>query len=238
MKKKYILIALLLTSFIGFSQHKFSVNLTDPMNGATLTQGTPFDQKIIITNVGPGTIAPGDSIAYVDPTTPSGQVYIRVGYTKGVNDTIQINKQLNITGGASQTNVNYCVIAFMFSNGGIKPGFDTNGYRSCKTVNIVTTPASIGEVSYSEASPKGTLGIFPNPAIGNLISFDFTTKTTGVLTAQVFDITGRKVMTYNYGQQLDGKTGFNLDISSLNQGLYIIELQQGQLKTSGRLIKE
>jgi hypothetical protein len=238
MKKNYILIALLLSSFIGFSQHQFSVNLTDPLNGATLTQGTEFDQKIIITNVGPGTISPSDTIAYIDPSTPQGQVLIRFGYTKGVNDTIQINKKLNITGGTSQTNVNYCVVAFLFSNGNIKPGFDTNGYRSCKTVNIVATPSSIGEVTYSEVAPKGTLGIYPNPSTGNLISFDFTTKSTGILTAQVYDITGRKVMSYNYGQQHDGKSGFNLDISSLNQGLYIIELQQGQLKTSGRLIKE
>ena len=239
MKKYYLLSALLFSAISGFSQtHKFNVNLTEPTNGATLTQGTPFDQKFIITNVGPGTISPTDTIAYVDPTTPSGQVYIRAGYTKGVNDTIQINKTLTLTGGTSQTNVNYCVVAFLFSNGGIKTGFDTTGFRSCKTVNTVTNPSSIGEASFSEVSNRGNLTIFPNPTSGNIISFDFITPSNEELVATVFDLVGKKVVTQSFGKQSRGQSGFKLDISSLQQGVYVVELQQGQFSYSGRLLKD
>lgn len=239
MKKIYILSALLLAGLSGFGQtHKFSVNLISPSNGQTLTQGTPFPQQIVITNVGPGSISPTDSIAYADPSTPQGQVLIRTGYTKGVNDTIQINKSLTLSGGQSQTNVNYCVVAFLFSNGGIKPGFDTVGWRSCKTVNTVTSPSSIGEATYSESSTKGTLKMFPNPTSGNLISFQFTTPSDEELNASIFDIIGRKVHTHSYGKQSSGKSDFSLDISNLQQGLYIVELQQGQYKFSGTLVKD
>ena len=239
MKKIYILSALLLAGLSGFGQtHKFSVNLLSPTNGQTLTQGVQFNQQVVITNVGPSAITPNDSIAYVDPTTPSGQVFIRTGYTKAVNDTIQINKVLTLTGGTSQTNVSYCVTAFMFSAGGIRTGFDTVGWRSCRTVNTVTTPASIGEATYSESSTKGTLEMFPNPTSGHMISFNFTTPSNEELNAQVFDIIGRKVLSHSFGKQSSGKSNFNLDISSLQQGMYIVELQQGPYKFSGRLLKD
>ncbi len=238
MKKNYIFLALMLTSFLGFSQtSKFLVTLNEPVANATLTQGTPFDQKFVITVQGTTPITPGDTIAYVDPSTPSGQVFIKTNLTKAVNDTIQINKTLNITGGSGGV-VNYCVIAFMFSAGGIKTGFDTTGFRSCKSVTIVTTPAGIGEVTYSDAPITSKLSIFPNPAIGNSISFDYITLTNNELVANVFDIAGRKVMSHSYGQQRDNQTGFKLDISSLNQGLYIVELRQGSYKSTGQLIKE
>ncbi len=239
MKKISILFAFMSAAWISNAQTwSFNVNLTEPTNGQTLTQGTAFDQKFIITNLGPSTISPGDTIAYVDPSAPQGQVFIRTNYTKGVGDTIQINKSLNITGGTSQTGVNYCVVAFMFANGAIRPGFDTTGFRSCKTVNIVTTPSSVGDLTFSETQPLGKLGIYPNPASTKQVSLDFVAPTDGEVSAELFDITGRKIYSHHYGKQFKGQAGFQLPVDAVQQGLYIVEIRQGSYRYSGRLIKE
>jgi hypothetical protein len=126
----------------------------------------------------------------------------------------------------------------MFSAGGLKTGFDTTGYKSCKSVTLVTTPAGIGEVTFSEATTTSRLTMYPNPATSNIVSFDYTTLTNDELVANVFDIAGRKVMSHSFGQQHDKQSGFKLDISSLNQGLYMVELRQGAYKSTGQLIKE
>lgn len=218
--------------------HKFTVTLNEPITGQTLTQGVQYSQKFVIKNDGPTAIIPSDTLAYIDPTMPTGQVFIRTNITKAVNDTIQINKNITISSAASQNNVNYCVVAFMFANANIKTGFDTTGWRSCKVLNIVGTATELNEFEASEVTQNGKLDIYPNPAIGNSVTLDYVSASSQATEVVVFDIAGRKVFTNTEKNQFQGKKGIVLDISSLTEGLYLVEINQGGIKASGKLYRD
>jgi hypothetical protein len=67
--------------------------------------------------------------------------------------------------------------------------------------------------------------LYPNPNNGN-----FTIETAEKQTVQIFDINGRIVLT----QTISGKT--NIDVSSLNEGIYNISFINEELILNKRLV--
>lgn len=70
---------------------------------------------------------------------------------------------------------------------------------------------------------KEALVVYPNPASNN-VNFDYNFKKATTATVRVLDITGREVYTQSYGKQNVGKQSFNVNIASLPNGTYSIEL--------------
>jgi len=80
------------------------------------------------------------------------------------------------------------------------------------------------------------ISIFPNPSKGEFkIQFSDTWK--GDIDLEIIDIFGRPI----YDDKLnnnDGSSSHDVDISSSNDGLYLIQLIQGEKKAMFKLVKE
>ena len=74
--------------------------------------------------------------------------------------------------------------------------------------------------------------VFPNPASYTL-NIALTTAIQQPLTVQLFDASGRLVLDRSYGQ---GRR-FELDVSGLNSGLYLLRMEQKGLLYTTRIIK-
>lgn len=243
MKKIFTLLALALTfGSVVQAQTQFSVAIQEPVANANLVYGTPFNQLAVVT-VTSGSVSPTDTLAWIDPATPANNVNFRfVDVTKNMGDTIHITRTgLTFTSGSGT--LDYCVRSFVLFGGTFAPTFDTTGgtWGTCTSVNV-SFAAGLGKygdlkVVEGGATQKVQLGISPNPAVSDVVSFDFQAQNTSDVNAVVYDLTGRKVMTHNYGRATKGKEGYTLDISHLNTGIYIVELTQDNIRATGRMVK-
>lgn len=78
------------------------------------------------------------------------------------------------------------------------------------------------------------IAIFPNPAQNELhFRYGFIKATTQA-TARVIDMTGRVIMSQELGQQQFGTKEFNMDISSLSAGNYLLEISTGYMNAVGK----
>lgn len=72
--------------------------------------------------------------------------------------------------------------------------------------------------------------MFPNPAQGNSVTFDFNTE--GTTDIQVFSILGRKVLSARTEAQR-----FNLNITDLSTGVYLVKVTQGSSSKTLKLVR-
>jgi hypothetical protein len=85
--------------------------------------------------------------------------------------------------------------------------------------------------------PKNSsLKVFPNPASDNCI-LNIQGPVTGLCELKVLDIYGRVMKTESF-EKLNGQVQHQLEISSLVQGIYLIEVTQGDQRYLTRLIVE
>jgi Secretion system C-terminal sorting domain len=71
-----------------------------------------------------------------------------------------------------------------------------------------------------------TLSVYPNPASGN-VHVNFESKVSNTVTIQLMDVTGRIVYTQSANVQT-GLNNLNIDISSCNHGLYMMNIKSNQ----------
>lgn len=70
---------------------------------------------------------------------------------------------------------------------------------------------------------KNNINVYPNPAT-SAINFNYNfDKVSNVATARVIDITGRVVLTQEFGRQAAGNQLFNVNAANLPNGLYTLE---------------
>lgn len=79
---------------------------------------------------------------------------------------------------------------------------------------------------------NGVLAIYPNPAT-NTVFVEFEANTE-IRSVKVFDFTGRLAMEHN----VNTATSVKMDISSLNSGLYLIEVSTAKGTTTHKVVKQ
>jgi hypothetical protein len=90
--------------------------------------------------------------------------------------------------------------------------FGSGAANKCSTTDIIDFTGDA----------KTGLNIYPNPAATEVrMKYTFANENA---TARVTDITGRVLLTKDYGKQPLGEKELSLDISSLQNGIYYIEL--------------
>ena len=236
MKKKLFTLFLCLSGLSAFAQRniKFTTTLAAPAEGSTITVGVPFVQQIVIKNEGPDAIVPGDTVFYIDPTTPAGSFYIVTGYAKVKDDTIQLNTTYKISS-ASPGDINYCVGAGIINRKN-PIRFDTTGFSDCNSVTIAGG-TGVAELVFQKEEWPTQLKITPNPAL-SLVRLDFVAQDHTAVNARVTDLSGRVVLQYQFGNSYPGQNDFNLDVSGLGKGIYFVELRQGNYRAIGKLLHQ
>jgi len=87
---------------------------------------------------------------------------------------------------------------------------------------------STSTVDFAQNQEGVTLSTaIPNPAL-NEARFDFNLPTASPVNVQVMDLNGRMVSVVNLGQVGAGENAFQLNVSDLSNGLYIVSLQTKQ----------
>jgi len=80
------------------------------------------------------------------------------------------------------------------------------------------------------------LNIFPNPASSSL-SLEFNMEKPGFAQIRLLDMLGKNVLTPLNTKVQNGIQNFNLDISSISSGIYMVELEIEGVKYHKKLVK-
>lgn len=78
-----------------------------------------------------------------------------------------------------------------------------------------------------QEQPFENLNIYPNPVVNDRVYI--TSKTTTPKDIEIFDVLGKRVMQTTIA-------GKELNVSSLNSGVYIIKIKEGEQRATRKLI--
>jgi hypothetical protein len=91
----------------------------------------------------------------------------------------------------------------------------------CENYKVSGTSVPEGSVAF-----ETTVSLYPNPVQGMAtVSFNATENTD--VNYQVFDLTGRMVMSQSIGRVAEGINEFSINTENLSTGSYILRLNQG-----------
>jgi hypothetical protein len=251
MKRIYMTVALLGALVTGaFAQRVTDVEAVwiSPDTGVlnTIPCSDSFNLEFLFINRGPETITTADTFFFYAPFTPDGQVNYRVTTAAiPTNDTI-VHYRFKYTRGQIQRladpNDNFADVYPPFANGnyvmyGVVGGFTNAQTPPPNYLREDTTAASeSGTAATAIKIDCGTSGIddvfagldrqslsvYPNPASG-YVSFKYDFANHAMATVRVTDISGRVILVKDFGKQ-SGQKEISVDISSLNNGMYYLEL--------------
>lgn len=233
--KNLLLSALFMVSASVFAQPDIEVKLVSPANGGSFSAGVQFNFDVRIVNKGTVAIDAMDTIFYAPvingqfvnaggvPLIFTQQVAVNTG------DSVLLSETLNLSGGSSGT-LNFCAIGVVAGNGwtGVTES-DTLNNLGC---NMVTYNA--GTVGSSEF----TVNTFVDDSYyANGVYFvqmrDAAVSTEPVL--RVYNITGQEVLSTSLTVQ-GSEINQEVRLSSLNKGVYIVQVTSGSNALSTRKI--
>ncbi len=239
MRKIYLSIIAVLALLVTANAQKKNVDievvLLSPLVNATLPCNDSFLLSYTFVNHGPDALSAGDTISFKDPETEvDGSWYQVLDSVINVNDTFggysgmshyQMTKSLlNVT--------NDTIYGAPFNNGSynyyVELYLDTALYNDANlTNNIATNQVVLNcDLSANDLLKSTNLNVYPNPAKTTIsFAFDFTTAQNA--TARVYDLMGRTLLTQDFGKQAAGLNNFTIDIATLSNGVYYIELSNG-----------
>ncbi|MFA6059311.1 MAG: T9SS type A sorting domain-containing protein [Taibaiella sp.] len=247
MKRIYTTVALLGALVTGaFAQRQANISgvLIVPAEGSTmtLTCTDSFKLTYVYLNLGPDKIFPTDTIAFNDGrTNPYTSAFQVTGDTVNVNDTIfgvdtyigraELEFLWDATSGAVDTTQPFNGSGHLFP-------VLSRGFGWAVTSTAVEDPTGDDDQLQIPLTINCNLGIdvkglakqslliYPNPASTELrFKYSFT---NGLATARIMDIAGRTILAKDFGKMTEGEKELTLDVSSLNNGIYYIELVNGE----------
>jgi len=98
-------------------------------------------------------------------------------------------------------------------------------------VKELVSMVDIEEPSDQEMS----IQLMPNPA-SNKVNISWSADLNGEMLLRIYDITGKEVLSRKLSQNEPGQDGITLDISALNEGMYVVHLESGNTLISEKLI--
>lgn len=104
--------------------------------------------------------------------------------------------------------------------------------NSCGTDDTTIT---ISGIDLYENALGQSLQIFPNPSNG-VVTIEFEAFDSDEVVIRLRDVSGKQVFA-KADENVNGKVSYELDLTHLADGVYMIEVSSGSLKTNRRLIK-
>jgi len=219
---------------IGGEESPFSINCTDS-----------FGYEYLFINHGPDALQSGDTLYYYSPWVADGYVnYIAIDATVNSGDTVvhyggnthfdELERLWDVSSGEpvykpfANGDYYFAILFAGFSDTTVVNDHNDEN-REGGTAFTIDCPVSILDIHTKEA-----LSIFPNPATSTInVNYNFSANTPAAI--RVTDVTGRVVLNKDLGNQTPGAQQFSVDVSTLNSGIYTIELITDQQRAISKL---
>lgn len=232
-----------LTSFVStqlYAQQRsidMVVNIESPSEG-TYSAGQSVPLTVSVTNNGPDSIRVGDTLFVIMPDgNPSWGMMteaVPVGGTTElftnqismpdveITETFDLCVQL-VDDPSSSIKVNGAPFTYTY--------IDPNPSNNLKC-NKITIEASTSTITAKPQTPI-TLQFIPNPALST-VRIPIQAKVSNFLIIVFRDLVGRTIMRMDLNTALE-RDYVDVDLSTLREGLYLVELQSEQGSLTGKL---
>jgi|LakMenE01Jun11ns_1017448.scaffolds.fasta_scaffold9934919_2 hypothetical protein len=183
----------------------------------------------------------GSDYDYYKINLPDGYTYsitprIHDSYNSGNgnNYTIDALFSYSIDGNTWSDAFDDLIIGDISANGGTTIYFHVSPYFTGETGTylldvLITRSISAGE---KDVELSSAINIFPNPTSGN-VTIDATNLAQNVNQINILNVQGQMVFAFN---QLGSKAVFDLNLTNLPEGIYVVQLQTSAGVLSKRLI--
>ena len=207
--------SVLYSSLFAYSVHPDSALITNTWYTTEIVpDSTPGEQSYL------NLISPTNGVAYVKLDGVSLSSY----FDPYSSDSSWSYAQIPVTSVQHKLEADSGVLAYAYQYSlGCGVGFYVGGLEMKNTITSVSTPII-----------KTDITIYPNPAHQTLnIDFGDTYKNTTQLFAKLFTIEGKCILnsTYKYRRNL------SLDISTLANGIYFVEINLDDIKVTKKFVK-
>jgi hypothetical protein len=160
-------------------------------------------------------------IGFNGATSPNG---LGIGDSASYGQSgVSLSPTASVTQSGTST-VNWCDSAWTVdsANGGvIVTDLNVANNKPCTSIELTSWVTGV-HPALLNSTPKGIV-LYPNPAtykLNLLYHFDNTTDAS----IDIFDMTGKLVSHQELGKDLSGTMGFNVDLSNVSHGAYLIKL--------------
>lgn len=234
MKKIFTLLAVVAaTAFGAYAQKTCNLGIRVSVTGSPVAYGDTARISVTIKNNGPQNIAVTDTMFF--GLTGATQVF-RLSPTQAINNGdsftfvnhLYLRHDTLITQDLTQ---DFCFTLYNQSQitvGGVPFGPityndpDESNNSSCASITRKKSTSGISNTN----NRITTLNTYPNPA-NNTVNFEVATV-QGNAVITVKDITGRTVMTQDFGvQNANNNKTFTFDVANLTNGMYFIQFDNG-----------
>lgn len=232
MKRIYALISLLFVGVMSFAQVRkadVKIEIIAPQPGTIIVGEIPTTLKVRISNLGPDTLGYGDVFHNTSRLSTFvfdvDSVMLESTFPKGSYIDYALHP-INLSGGPAGE-YDLCITA-SFTGENLT---DTNMSNNAPCIKVKYDPnVSIGDMPEEEA----LVSIFPNPAV-NEVRVTYTASESSEAILKIYDITGKVVLVNGYESQI-GENAQKVDVSTLAEGVYILELINGEAISRKQLI--
>lgn len=226
-----------LTAAAQQRQVNLEIHIDEPANGTVFQPGQTFPFTVSITNHGPDELVAGDSLFVITPSGEPTWGTLQEGIPVDSNFVLFSN-ELTVPSVESTGNMDLCVqlvddpttqitlSGSPISVSYIDPIPDNNVV--CHTITIEATPSSISKHNIK----SNALEVYPNPA-GQLVHIPVNKTSKEAIMIQIRDISGKTVLSEHFSS--NGHETVNMNVGQLQEGIYIIESQQGNMRSTGKL---
>lgn len=172
-------------------------------------------------NIGPTALTSSDTIVLKRAYTVGGNASIKLRLPStgvAVNDTVYYADTVYFKQAPSTNPYNWCDSVWVKRGSSALPDPVLTNNKICKSVIFKEMPTSIAGIAANEAG----LAVYPNPA-NTIVNVRYTFASNDNASLIIRDMMGKVVYTKDLGRN-SGEKNFPIDISSLNSGLYFVEL--------------
>jgi hypothetical protein len=202
----------------------YSGNETDGPNDLLGTS-----EPVSMNSVDTGVSAIFTGFAFTTPVPVSGKFFAGFSVSTNAGDTV---------GAVSTFDACYEYSGYaweMWSDGSFHQFVDPNNWGLDVDLAIFPLVETGGEVGIQTTGDIALNAASPNPAF-DVITLNYLVKRSADVRINVYDVTGQLVKSIDNGKMVAGVNKQTLDVSNLNNGLYLYEIVSGAGKVNGNFI--
>jgi subtilisin-like proprotein convertase family protein len=211
---------LTIASGVVVSDIKVTMNVTHTwINDLTATLISPAGTQVVLFA---NPCSPDVSVNNIVATFDNAGIPVVCGDNPGISGTVQPSQSLSAFSGENSAGTWTLKIADGFAQDG--------GALNSWSLNVCSTQP----LATAENHLTG-FAIYPNPNSGNF-NVQFTSASDHDITISVHDIRGRQIFTKKY--QNNGLFNENLQLNNVQTGMYLVTVQDGDIKEVKKIVVE